>query len=137
MPAGGRLWHTLLHACSAAPLYMLGGGCCRRGFHCILCSHGYVNAGLLVADNAASGSSPHSCSKYFRSALHLLHAAAGAGWGGCVVALVPAADAPAFMLRVRQAFYEPALAAGKLSREQLQACLFVTAPAGGAEVLLL
>lgn len=62
---------------------------------------------------------------------------AGAGWGGCVVALLPAAGAPAFMQQVAQQFYEPAVAAGKLAREQLQACLFMTVPARGAEVALL
>ncbi|WIA29079.1 hypothetical protein OEZ86_011590 [Tetradesmus obliquus] len=61
----------------------------------------------------------------------------GAGWGGCVVALLPAAGAPAFMQQVAQQFYEPAVAAGKLAREQLQACLFMTVPARGAEVALL
>jgi hypothetical protein len=54
-----------------------------------------------------------------------------------MVALMAAADAPAFMQRLRQQFYEPALAAGKLAGDQLQACLFMTVPAGGAEVLLL
>jgi hypothetical protein len=41
------------------------------------------------------------------------------------------------MQHVIQQFYEPALAAGKLAREQLQSCLFMTVPAGGAEVVLL
>jgi hypothetical protein len=54
-----------------------------------------------------------------------------------MVALLAAADAPAFMQQVRQQFYEPAVAAGKLAQEQLQACLFVTVPAGGADVVLL
>jgi galactokinase len=63
--------------------------------------------------------------------------AAGAGWGGCVVALLPAAEATAFMQQVQQQFYEPAVAAGRLAREQLQSCLFMTVPAGGAEVTLL
>lgn len=61
----------------------------------------------------------------------------GAGWGGCAVALVREADAPAFLEAMRTRFYDKRVSKGLVKKEELGACLFATRPSSGAAVLRL
>lgn len=74
----------------------------------------------------------------FQAPLHFT-CHAGAGWGGCVVALVATPSVAAFMQQVDQEYYQPLASSGRLQSQPLlkQQPMFVTVPAGGASVALL
>ena len=55
----------------------------------------------------------------------------GAGWGGCVVCLVPMATVSGFLTRVTDRYYH------SVSKEEVHANLFATQPGPGAAVCLL
>jgi N-acetylgalactosamine kinase len=59
---------------------------------------------------------------------------AGAGWGGCIVALVREQQVQAFTEQLRQQYYLPRVQAGLLQAEQVAACCFMSTPAAGARV---
>jgi N-acetylgalactosamine kinase len=61
----------------------------------------------------------------------------GAGWGGCVVALLLEADAPTFMRQLRTRYFAKLIAAGRIGAEQLAEVLFESKPSSGAAVLRL
>ncbi|XP_023672848.2 N-acetylgalactosamine kinase [Paramormyrops kingsleyae] len=56
----------------------------------------------------------------------------GAGWGGCVVSMVPAEKLGAFLQEVSKSFFEPDARRAALEKQSL----FVTKPGGGAAVVL-
>ncbi|XP_036400290.1 N-acetylgalactosamine kinase [Megalops cyprinoides] len=55
----------------------------------------------------------------------------GAGWGGCVVSMVPADRLDSFLLKVRESYYRPDARRAALEKQSL----FVTKPGGGAAIL--
>lgn len=59
---------------------------------------------------------------------------AGAGWGGCIVALVREEQVQAFVEQLRQQYYLPRVQAGRLQAEEVEACCFMSTPAAGARV---
>lgn len=62
----------------------------------------------------------------------------GAGWGGCTVSLVRAADAAAFVEGLKKSFYEPRRAAGVIGADvDFDECVFATRPSAGGAVLRL
>jgi N-acetylgalactosamine kinase len=61
----------------------------------------------------------------------------GAGWGGCAVALVREAEAPAFLEAMRKRFYDKRISKGLVKKEELGTYLFATRPSSGAAVLRL
>ncbi len=60
---------------------------------------------------------------------------AGAGWGGCIVALLKDTDAIAFIAQLRDGYYRKALAAGQLDDSRLAAAIFMTKPSHGASCI--
>ena len=62
----------------------------------------------------------------------------GAGWGGCTVSLVRAADAAAFVETLKREFYEPRRASGVIGADvDLDECVFATRPSAGGAILRL
>ncbi|KAG5849004.1 hypothetical protein ANANG_G00105460 [Anguilla anguilla] len=55
----------------------------------------------------------------------------GAGWGGCVVSMVPIDKLDSFLLKVRESYYQPDARRSALEKQSL----FVTKPGGGAAIL--
>ncbi|XP_061101188.1 N-acetylgalactosamine kinase isoform X1 [Conger conger] len=55
----------------------------------------------------------------------------GAGWGGCVVSMVPVDALDSFLQRVRESYYQPDARRAALEKQSL----FVTKPGGGAAIL--
>ena len=60
---------------------------------------------------------------------------AGAGWGGCIVALVPQEKVPAFKEQLIQQYYQPLVSQGVISETELPFCLFASSPSSGAAVI--
>eukprot|EP00959_Pyramimonas_sp_CCMP1952_P389436 8160414-Pyramimonas_sp.AAC.2 len=60
----------------------------------------------------------------------------GAGWGGCVVALLREEQVGEFLPALREMFYAPRLKDGRLSHDRLPDVLFATAPGTGAALIL-
>ena len=62
---------------------------------------------------------------------------AGAGWGGCIVALVPEAQLQPFMQQLQQHYYMPAMQSGLLSpgEEVLGRYCFASHPGPGAKLM--
>ncbi|XP_006628705.1 N-acetylgalactosamine kinase [Lepisosteus oculatus] len=56
----------------------------------------------------------------------------GAGWGGCVVSMVPVEKMDSFLQKVRSAYYKPDARRAALEKQSL----FVTKPGGGAAIYL-
>ncbi|CAI5473753.1 unnamed protein product [Closterium sp. Yama58-4] len=61
----------------------------------------------------------------------------GAGWGGCVVALVHAHETDSFLAHLKEDFYAPKIAAGTITAADLPNCVFASHPAAGAALLRL
>ena len=59
---------------------------------------------------------------------------AGAGWGGCIIALVPESEVEAFKQQVYTSYYKPLKASGVSTQQQVGSCLFATSPSAGAQV---
>lgn len=59
----------------------------------------------------------------------------GAGWGGCTVSLVPEDKVEGFIKALVDGYYQPLIAAGRLSSEALPETVFATKPACGGGVL--
>jgi len=58
----------------------------------------------------------------------------GAGWGGCIVALVQDSRVEAFKQQLVQQYYQPLVSKGVIMEQELPQCLFATSPAAGARV---
>lgn len=61
-----------------------------------------------------------------------LSSCAGAGWGGCVVALVHELQADAFVEALQQSYYSDRLS----EQASIRQCLFIAVPSAGAKVEL-
>eukprot|EP00249_Psilotum_nudum_P010289 c22453_g1_i1 orf=282-1847(-) len=61
----------------------------------------------------------------------------GAGWGGCVVALVRENAVPSFILSLKEAFYQLRIEKGLINRNDLGLYVFASKPSGGAAILKL
>lgn len=59
---------------------------------------------------------------------------AGAGWGGCIVALVPQEQVPAFQQQLIEQYYEPLLRKGSVTEQDMPLCVFASSPSAGAAV---
>lgn len=59
---------------------------------------------------------------------------AGAGWGGCIIALVPEDKVAAFKQQVIDQYYSPLVAKGAVSAHDLPLCVFDSSPSAGASV---
>jgi len=59
----------------------------------------------------------------------------GAGWGGCTVSLVLEDEAPAFIAAVKEQYYGPLIAQGRLAEEDVGQFLFASKPSSGAAIL--
>lgn len=63
--------------------------------------------------------------------------AAGAGWGGCTVSLVPEQEAPKFIAELREKYFMPLVSKGVVTDQELAQCLFASKPSSGAAVMQL
>jgi len=61
----------------------------------------------------------------------------GAGWGGCVVALVKEEDVDSFISSLKKSYYEPLVKRGKIKEEDLDLYIFASKPSAGAAILKL
>ncbi|GBF90169.1 galactokinase [Raphidocelis subcapitata] len=59
----------------------------------------------------------------------------GAGWGGCTVSLVRHGDVGPFMAALRENYYSPLLASGRVTEGGMGEVLFASPPSSGAAVL--
>lgn len=59
----------------------------------------------------------------------------GAGWGGCVVALVKEEEVDSFISALKETYYKPLLERGKIKEEDLDLYVFASKPSAGAAVL--
>ncbi|KAF3784977.1 Galactokinase [Nymphaea thermarum] len=58
----------------------------------------------------------------------------GAGWGGCVVALVKEAIVPEFILNLKEAFYQSRIDKGIIGNNDLGQYVFASKPSSGAAI---
>lgn len=58
----------------------------------------------------------------------------GAGWGGCIIALVQVSRVEAFKQQLVQQYYQPLVSTGVIMEQELPQCVFATSPAEGARV---
>ncbi|CAK9254693.1 unnamed protein product [Sphagnum jensenii] len=61
----------------------------------------------------------------------------GAGWGGCVVALVKENEVPSFITALKEVYYYPKVKKGSIKIEDLDLYVFDSKPSGGAAILRL
>ncbi|GJP63152.1 hypothetical protein CLOP_g20226 [Closterium sp. NIES-67] len=61
----------------------------------------------------------------------------GAGWGGCVVALLLAQQADSFVEQLKADYYAPKISADTITAADLPTCVFASHPAAGAALLKL
>jgi N-acetylgalactosamine kinase len=61
----------------------------------------------------------------------------GAGWGGCVVALVKENEVPSFITALKEVYYYPKVKKGSIKIEDLDLYAFDSKPSGGAAILRL
>ncbi|OAY62544.1 Galactokinase [Ananas comosus] len=59
----------------------------------------------------------------------------GAGWGGCVVALVKESIVPQFILNLKESFYQSRIEKGIISKNDLGLYVFASKPSSGAAIL--
>jgi len=59
----------------------------------------------------------------------------GAGWGGCVVALVAKDAVESVINSVRETFYKSRIESGVVDADELSSVLFATMPSTGAAIL--
>ncbi|EFJ30960.1 hypothetical protein SELMODRAFT_144964 [Selaginella moellendorffii] len=99
--------------------------------------------GKLMNDSHTSCSKLYECScpeleelvQVCRSAGALGARLTGAGWGGCVVALVHEASVPAFILSLKEGFYNSRIQKGIVKPESLGLYVFASKPSSGAAVI--
>ncbi|BBN15817.1 N-acetylgalactosamine kinase [Marchantia polymorpha subsp. ruderalis] len=61
----------------------------------------------------------------------------GAGWGGCVVALVDAGSVPSFIQSLKRDFFRSRIDSGAIREQDLNDYVFASKPSGGAAILKL
>ncbi|KAG0559692.1 hypothetical protein KC19_10G123600 [Ceratodon purpureus] len=61
----------------------------------------------------------------------------GAGWGGCVVALVKEEEVDSFISALKESYFQPLVKKGKIKEEDLDLYVFASKPSAGAAVLKL
>lgn len=61
----------------------------------------------------------------------------GAGWGGCVVALVKEEEVDSFISTLKESYFEPLVKKGKIKEQDLDLYVFASKPSAGAAVLKL
>lgn len=59
----------------------------------------------------------------------------GAGWGGCTVSLLHSKDVESFIAKVKEQYYKPLIASGRVREDQLADTIFASAPASGGGVV--
>jgi galactokinase len=65
---------------------------------------------------------------------HYVCCCAGAGWGGCIIALVPEDKVAAFRQQLMDLYYCPLVGKGAVSAHDLALCVFDSSPSAGASV---
>jgi len=95
--------------------------------------------GQLMSESHTSCSQLYQCSSPGLDTLTSLAAQfgalgarlTGAGWGGCMVALVKEEEADTFIKKIKEAYYKPL----NLDQVTLETAIFVTKPGEGASIL--
>jgi len=128
-----RLYQRALHVYSEAARVYRFREVCRAGGETAL-----TQLGLLMAESHSSCSNLYQCSSPGLDKLVELSTRfgslgarlTGAGWGGCIVALVHQDAAAAFIESLKTAYY----GSMGLDREQLSSAIFITRPGQGASI---
>lgn len=125
------------------------GECLRPGQFAEVCASSDGSAeklqklGVLMDDSQASCRDLYECSCAELDTLVSIEKKAGAigarltgaGWGGCTVSLVPDNKVAAFITTVKQQYYAPLVAEGRVKEEALDECIFATKPACGGGII--
>ncbi|KAH7433627.1 hypothetical protein KP509_07G078400 [Ceratopteris richardii] len=61
----------------------------------------------------------------------------GAGWGGCTVSLIKENDVPAYILSLKERFYQSRIERGIINRNDLGLYVFASKPSNGASIIKL
>jgi len=128
-----RLHQRALHVYTEAARVFQFRDVCARGGGAAL-----GDLGELMASSHASCRDQYECSSSGLDTLVTLAMEAGAlgarltgaGWGGCIVALVAEDRAGAFVDEIRQKYYTPK----GVSQEEVERAVFVTGPGAGAQL---